>query len=222
MHRLTSLQNGLRIVTQKIEGTAAVTILIMVGAGSRFETKEINGISHFLEHMFFKGGKKYLNAQAVAEAIDEVGGDFNAFTGKEYAGYYVKVAAEKKKVAIDVLADMMVHSKFDQEEIDKERGVILEEYNMYLDTPIYQIAWDFELLMFGDQPLGWDQVGTRELIRSASRADFVKYKHDLYTPENMIIAVAGNVDHNEMVENISKNFPLEEKRKLIISNHLNQ
>lgn len=130
MFQKTTLQNKLRIVTKKLNNTKSVTVLILVGAGSRYEVKEINGISHFLEHMFFKGAQKYKNTKEVSEAIDGVGGDFNAFTGKEYAGYYVKVADKHLPLALDVLADMLVHSKFDPTEIDKERGVIMEEYNM--------------------------------------------------------------------------------------------
>ncbi|MEK7146074.1 MAG: pitrilysin family protein, partial [Patescibacteria group bacterium] len=130
MYRKSTLTSGLRVITEKMEGTKAVTCLVLVKAGSRYETKEINGISHFLEHMFFKGAKKYPNAKAVSEAIDGVGGDFNAFTGKEYAGYYVKVSSAHTQLALDVISDMLLNSKFDQSEIEKERGVIMEEFNM--------------------------------------------------------------------------------------------
>ena len=115
MFRKTVLQNGLRVVTQKLSGTKAVTVLILVGAGSRYEHKDNRGISHFLEHMFFKGAEKFTNTKEVSEAIDSVGGEFNAFTGKEYAGYYVKVASENVEVACDVLSDMMIRAKFKQE-----------------------------------------------------------------------------------------------------------
>src|SRR3990170_3710864 len=139
----TQLENGLRIITSPIPSDS-ITLLVLVGAGSRYEEEEISGISHFLEHMFFKGAKKYRNTQEVSEAIDTVGGQFNAFTGKEYAGYYVKLAKESKEVAFDVLSDMLISPSFDAKEIEKERGVILEELNMYQDTPMYQIGWDFE------------------------------------------------------------------------------
>jgi len=142
------LENGLQVVTSSSESTNTVTLLILVGAGSRYETDAERGLAHFQEHMFFKGGEKFTTAKAVAQAIDGVGGDFNAFTGKEYVGYYVKVASEKKEFAFDVLSDMLLHAKFPQEEIEKERGVILEEMNMYEDMPIYKIGWDFEELMF--------------------------------------------------------------------------
>lgn len=209
MHRKTTLSNGLRVITDHIEGTAAVTALVLVKAGSRYEHREINGISHFLEHMFFKGAKKYKNAKAVSEAIDGVGGEFNAFTSKEYAGYYVKTAKENMRLAMDVLSDMMMNARFDQEEIEKERGVIMEEFNMYQDTPMYQVAWNFERGMFGDQPLGWDEVGTKDVIKALQREDFVKYKESLYVPEAMVVCLAGAVDHDEIVELTKELFPME-------------
>ncbi len=213
MFKKTTLDNGLRVVTKKLDGTKAVTVLVLVGAGSRYEDQKIRGLSHFLEHMFFKGAERYKNTKEVSEAIDNVGGEFNAFTGKEYAGYYVKVASENAVVACDVLSDMLIHAKFEQGEIDKERGVILEEYNMYQDTPMYQIGWKFESLVFGDQPLGWDQIGTKELIRGVMHKDFVEYKEKLYTPDNTVIAVVGNIDNDDAVKMVQKHFKLSEGEK---------
>jgi predicted Zn-dependent peptidase len=213
MYRKTSLENGLRILSQKLEGTKAVTVLVLVGAGSRYENHELRGISHFLEHMFFKGASRYKNTKEVSEAIDSIGGEFNAFTGKEYAGYFVKVASENVKVAMDVLSDMLVNAKFKQDEIEKERGVILEEYNMYQDTPMYQIGWNFERLVFGDQPLGWDQIGTKELIKSVMHDDFVNYKKALYSPDNVVVAVVGNIEHAEAVDMVQEYFEMETSKK---------
>lgn len=204
----TTFPNGLRVVTHTLESTQAATVLILVGAGSRYETKKLNGISHFLEHMFFKGAEKYKNAKEVSEAIDLVGGDFNAFTGKEYVGYYVKVAARHVDTALDVLSDMLLKSQFDPHEIDKERGVIMEEYNMYQDTPMYQVGWDFERLMYGDQPMGWDQVGSKELINSVTHEDFKKFQKELYTPENIVVSVAGNIDHHAICSQIARLFKM--------------
>lgn len=205
-HNLHHLKNGLRLITSPTQGAESVTVLVLVGAGSRYEKKEMNGISHFLEHMFFKGAKKYQSSAEVASAIDSVGGDFNAFTGKEYAGYYVKLAAHQKHVALDVISDMLLHATFKTEEIDKERGVILEEYNMYQDTPMYQVGWDFERLMFGDQPMGWDQIGTKELIRTITQEDFKNYNQALYTPDNTVISIAGNIDDQEIVKLVQQYF----------------
>lgn len=213
MPQKTLLPSGLRVITEKLANTQAVTCLVLVGAGSRYESKAINGISHFLEHMFFKGAKKFRDTKAVSEAIDAVGGDFNAFTGKEYAGYYVKVAADHVEIATDVLADMLINSRFAVEEIEKERGVILEEYNMYQDTPMYQIGWDFEQLMYGDQPMGWDQIGTKELITSVTREQFQSYKRELYTPDNTVIALVGNIEHERALALVSNYFAAYEGRR---------
>ncbi|KKP37289.1 MAG: Peptidase, M16 family [Candidatus Peregrinibacteria bacterium GW2011_GWA2_33_10] len=213
MHRKTVFENGLRVITQEIPSTSAVTVLVLAGAGSRYETKEINGISHFLEHMFFKGAKKYPDAKSVSAAIDAVGGDFNAFTGKEYAGYYVKVAEKNKNTALDVLSDMLLYSKFDNTEIDKERRVILEEYNMYQDTPMYQVGWDFEKLLFGDQPLGWDQVGSKEFILNAHHEDFSNYKNSLYSADNIVVVISGKVDHDKIIPDIEKYFAFNNSKK---------
>ncbi len=213
MYQQKVLANGLRIVTQNLENTKSVTVLILAGAGSRYETAKINGISHFLEHMFFKGAEKYKNTKEVSEAIDGVGGDFNAFTGKEYVGYYIKVADKHVNLALDLLADMLLHSKFDQEEINRERGVIMEEYNMYQDTPMHQIGWDFERLVYGDQPMGWDQVGTKEVIMNVQREDFVRYKEELYGSANTVISIAGHVNHDEVVKKIEELFVFSKRDK---------
>jgi predicted Zn-dependent peptidase len=194
MFTTKKLPSGLPILTATTDGTQAVTVLVFAGAGSRYEVQKNRGISHFLEHMFFKGGKKYKDAAAVSTAIDSVGGDFNAFTGKEYAGYYVKVAAEKVELACDVLSDMLLHATFPPHEIEKERGVIIEEYRMYQDTPMYQAGWDFETLVYGDQPLGWDTIGTEEVIRSVMHDDFNTHKQELYTPDNLVVTFAGKID----------------------------
>lgn len=214
MHKLTTLENGLKIILSPIEGTKSCTVLCLVGAGSRYETKNINGISHFLEHMFFKGAERYKNAAEVASAIDSVGGDFNAFTGKEYAGYFVKLASHQKEVAFDVIGDMMLHATFLPEEIEKERGVILEEYNMYQDTPMYQVGWDFERLLFGDQPMGWDQIGKKDIISSLTRGQFVDYKNSLYTPDNTVLSISGHFDEAEVMDLIKKYFPFEDDKRV--------
>ncbi len=213
MHKITTLPNGLRLIINPIEGTKSVTVLCLVGAGSRYEDKKINGISHFLEHLFFKGAERYQNAVEVASAIDSVGGDFNAFTGKEYAGYFVKLASRKKEIAFDVIGDMMLNATFLPHEIEKERGVILEEYNMYQDTPMYQVGWDFEKMLFGDQPIGWDQIGEKAIIRSLTRDQIVEYKNALYTPDNAVVSVAGDITEKEARELAEKYFPFEDRKR---------
>ncbi len=214
MFTVDRLPTGLPLLTAPIEGTGSVTVLVFAGAGSRYEKNGERGISHFLEHMFFKGGKKYTNTREVSAAIDGVGGDFNAFTGKEYAGYYVKVAAAEADLACDVLSDMLLHASFPQEEIEKERGVIMEEERMYQDTPMYRAGWDFEELLFGDHPLGWDTIGREEVIRSVNQADFQKHKNELYTAGNLVIAFAGKITPRGSRALAEKYFlPIEGKRE---------
>lgn len=206
MYTLDTLQSGLRVLTAPVEGTESVTVLVFCGAGSRYEANDERGISHFLEHMFFKGGKKYVNTQQVSAAIEGVGGDFNAFTGKEYAGYYVKVAHAQTELACDVLSDMLLHASFPPDEIDKERGVIIEEKRMYEDTPMYRAGWDFEEMMLGDCPLGWDTIGTEEVINKVTQADFQRHKDELYTPDNTVITFSGHVTREQALALAEKFF----------------
>ena len=200
MYTLDTLKSGLRVLTAPVSGTESVTVLVFCGAGSRYETASERGISHFLEHMFFKGGKKYVNTKEVSAAIEGVGGDFNAFTGKEYAGYYVKVAHAQTELACDVLSDMLLHASFPPDEIDKERGVIIEEKRMYEDTPMYRAGWDFEELMLGDCPLGWDTIGTEDVINAVQQKDFQRHKDELYTPDNTVITFSGHVTREQALE----------------------
>lgn len=208
----TKLENGLRIVTSTIPSDS-ITLLVLVGAGSRYEELKISGISHFIEHMFFKGASRFKNTKEVSEAIDSVGGQFNAFTGKEYAGYYVKLAKESKETAFDVVSDMLINPTFLPEEIDKERGVIMEELNMYQDTPMYQIGWDFEKILFGDQPMGRDQIGSKELIHGVTQQQFLQYHDELYSSDNTVISVAGNIEHQEILDLVNKYFKFKITKK---------
>jgi len=187
--------------------TEAVSVVIMVRAGSRYETRNINGIAHFLEHMFFKGGQRYPTPRSVAEAIDAVGGVFNAFTDDEFVGYFVKVEKEKIAVAFDVLSDMLLNARFDPDGLERERGVILEEYNMYQDTPSRKI-WDiFERLLVGDHPLGWPTIGRPEVIKKVKRRDFLDYRKRLYTPPNIVVTVAGNTTMAKVEQLVKKYLP---------------
>ena len=171
----TVLDNGLRVLTADMPQAKSVACFVMLAAGSRYETKDTNGIAHFAEHMFFKGTENRPTARDIAGEIDSIGGEFNAFTGKEYTGYYVKCAAEHRDTALDVLVDMLRHSKFDAEEIEREKGVIVEEMNMYYDTPRDYVDGVYDSLLYGDQPLGWDIIGTKETVRGATRETFTDY-----------------------------------------------
>src|SRR4051812_13029909 len=190
---LERLDNGLRILTAPIESAQSVTCAIMLAAGSRYETAETNGIAHFAEHMFFKGTERRPTARDIGVEIDGIGGEFNAFTGKEYTGYYVRCASQHRGIALDVLTDMLRHSKFEAEEIDREKGVIVEEMNMYFDTPRDFIGGVYEELLYGDQPLGWDIIGRKETIRAATHDTFRSYVDHWYRPKRMVVGIGGKL-----------------------------
>ncbi|OGZ33231.1 MAG: hypothetical protein A3I88_01260 [Candidatus Portnoybacteria bacterium RIFCSPLOWO2_12_FULL_39_9] len=206
MFKKTFLKNGLRIITAPMEGTQTVTVLVLVGTGSKYETKEINGLSHFLEHMFFKGTKKRPNTLALAETLDRVGGEYNAFTSQEMTGYWTKVDAGHLDLALDWVSDIFLNSKLKEKEIEKERGVILEELNMYLDTPIKYVGDLWTDLLYGDQPAGWRVIGTKEAIKSVKRPWFVNYLKEHYLAKNTLITVAGKIDSNDTIKKIEKYF----------------
>ena len=193
-HNFHQFESGLRLVSIPMEGTKTVTVLVLVGTGSKYETKEIKGISHFLEHMMFKGTTKRPGKMDIARELDAIGAEYNAFTGKEYTGYYAKASMEKLDTIMDVVFDIFLNSKLAQEDIDTERGVIVEELNMYRDMPQRYVGDLFEKLLYGDQPAGWDIGGEKETVMSLKREQFVDYFNSHYVAKNTIIAVAGNVD----------------------------
>src|SRR6201987_1079443 len=186
-----TLPNGLRILTANLPYAQSVTCMVMLAAGSRYETADSSGIAHFSEHMFFKGTERRPNAPAIAGEIDAIGGEFNAFTGKESTAYFVKCAAEHRDVALDVLVDMLRNSRFDSDEIDREKGVIVEEMNMYFDTPRDYVGGVYEALLYGDQPLGWDIIGRKETVRAATRETFSSYLDRWYHPSRMVLGLGG-------------------------------
>ncbi len=188
-----TLDNGLRVLTANLDHAQSVTCMVMLAAGSRYETPDTNGIAHFSEHMFFKGTERRPSARDIAGEIDAIGGEFNAFTGKEYTAYYVKCAAEHRNVALDVIVDMLRNSRFESEEIEREKGVIIEEMNMYFDTPRDYIGGVYESLLYGDQPLGWDIIGRKVTVRGATRDTFMSYLDRWYKPPRMVLGVAGRI-----------------------------
>ncbi len=205
-HDLHTYPNGLRLITVPMESTKTVTVLVLVATGSRYEAKEINGISHFLEHLMFKGTTKRPGSLDISQELDSLGAEYNAFTSKEYTGYYAKCAADKIDTALDVISDIFQNSKFDAHEMDKERGPIKEELNMYMDHPPRRVAEIFEMLMYGDQPLGWDVGGTKENIDKMRHADLLKYFSDHYFAKNTVVAIAGNIKSDEIKEKVEKYF----------------
>ena len=194
VYDLQTLPNGLRLLTAPMDHSQSVSCFVMLAAGSRYETPETSGIAHFAEHMFFKGTDKRPTARDIGYEIDGIGGEFNAFTGKEYTGYYVRCAGEHRQVALDVLVDMLRHSKFDAAEVDREKGVIVEEMNMYFDTPRDYIGGVYDDLLYGDQPLGWDIIGRKETVRGATRETFLDYLARWYKPSRMVVGIAGKLD----------------------------
>jgi len=193
MYHLQTLKNKLKFITIPVRGTKTATILLMVGAGSKYEARENNGISHFLEHMFFKGTKKRPNAQAITGELDSVGAEFNAYTSKEYTGYWVKVDSSKIRLAADIVSDMLLHSKFSSAEINREKGVIIEEINMKYDNPMMYIEDVFESCLYGNTPAGWDVIGTKRNILKLRRQHFLKYLTSQYGANNTVVCLAGNI-----------------------------
>lgn len=197
----------MRVITVPMQSTEAVTVMVLCRAGSRYETKDINGIAHFLEHMFFKGGVRYPTPKAVSETIDGIGGAFNAFTSDEFVGYYVQVAKDKVKTAFDVLSDMLLNAHFNEQDLNRERGVIMEEMNMKNDTPMRGIWDDFEEVLFGDHPLGWTTLGLPEVIKKVQPKDFIDYRKKLYTPRNIVLMITGNITQKDANKLAKQYFP---------------
>lgn len=200
------LSNGLRIITVPQKSTQAVTVLVLVGTGSKYETKEINGISHFLEHMYFKGTKKRLNSFEVVEPMDKIGGIYNAMTSQEYTGYFAKVEDSYLESALDWVSDIFLNSVLPEEEIEKEKGVITEEINMIYDHPMHYIGYLWLKLLYGDQPAGWNIAGTKENILSFSRSNLADYMEKQYVAKNTILCISGNFNQKKAIKSAKKYF----------------
>jgi predicted Zn-dependent peptidase len=198
VYERTTLSNGLRVLTAPLPHAQSVACYIMLAAGSRYEDASNRGIAHFAEHMFFKGTKKRPSSRDLTTIVDGMGGEFNAFTSKEYTGYYIRCAGAERDTALDVLVDMIRNSKFDSEELEREKGVILEEMNMYFDTPRDYVSSVYEELLFGDNPLGWETLGKRETVKAATRETFMDYLDHWYTPARMVVGLAGMVGDDLM------------------------
>jgi predicted Zn-dependent peptidase len=203
--RRTILPNGIRVLTEAVPQFASTTIGIWVENGSRYESPEKNGISHFLEHLFFKGTARR-SAKQIAEEIDAVGGVLNAFTGKEYTCYYAKVLREDLPLALDILGDLFLHSEFAPEEIERERSVILQEISEAEDTPDDHIHDLFNRRFWPGHPLSYPICGTAETVSRLSRGDFIDFIGERYRPDRLIVAAAGGIDHDRLVEEIERQF----------------
>ncbi len=217
MFKIKTLKNKLTLITIPIDSFESVTTLFAVGAGSRYETRKTNGISHFLEHMFFKGSKKYPTAEIISTMVDSIGAINNAATSKEWTYYWIKSSAKHIELATDVVSSMLKESLLEAEEVEREKGVIIEELRMYRDNPTRYI-WDlYENLQFGDQPLGWDIGGDEATINSLKRGDFVKYVDSLYSPENSVLVYAGKLpkDIEQMAEKYFNDLPKRSEHKAV-------
>jgi predicted Zn-dependent peptidase len=205
-YKTRKLDNGLTIIGIPLKDSKTTTVLTLVGVGSRYESDNEQGLSHFLEHMMFKGTKKRPTAKIIAQELDGLGASYNAFTSYEYTGYWVKVRNQKKYIALDVIADIFQNSLLKESDIQVERGAIIEELNMYLDMPTRQIHSDFQTLLYGeDTPLGRSIIGTKESINSFNRQNFVDYFSHKYVTSNTYIIVAGEIDNN-MLDKVELSF----------------
>ena len=206
VYKKTTLKNGLRIITVFQRATQAVTVLVLVKTGSKYEKKEISGISHFLEHMYFKGTKKRPSSLAIAETLDKLGGIYNAFTSQEYTGYFAKVSASHFELVLDWVSDIFLNSTLPEKELQKEKGVIIEEINMRQDHPMEYVQTLWMNLLYGDQPAGWDIAGTKETVSNISRQKLLNYMNSQYVASNTIISIAGRIDKKLALEKTKKYF----------------
>jgi len=208
------LSSGVTLITVPMKDTPTSTVLVLVEAGSKYETKDINGISHFLEHMCFKGTLKRPRSIDINQELDRIGAQNNAFTSFEYTGYYAKAHAKHTKKLIDVISDLYLNPTFPEKELEKEKGVIIEEMNMYEDMPQRKVGNVFIKLLYGDQPMGRTILGAKEVIRGATRENFVDYRKNHYVAEATTIIVAGNVNEKTVETLVSKAFaPISKGKK---------
>lgn len=205
IHKIT-LKNGLRVLFVPRPAMLAATVLILVRAGSEYETKRVNGISHFLEHMMFKGTTARPRPGMIAHELAALGAQSNAFTDQEYTGYYAKGRAEKLPEIFEIVSDLYLHPLFDPAEIDKERGVIIQEINMYEDDLPVKAQEVLGRLVYGDQPAGWDVGGDRKVIRRLTRADFLKYRGAHYVASGTVVIVAGKFPEKATLKKIQAQF----------------
>ncbi len=208
-------KNGLRVVTVPMKDNPTATVLVLVEAGSKYEEKKVNGISHFLEHMCFKGTLKRPKAIDISKELDSLGSQYNAFTAQEYTGYYAKSDARHFSKIFDIVSDVYLNSTFPEPEMQKEKGVIIEEINMYEDMPNRHVQDLIMKLLYGDTPAGWNIAGEKKNILNMKREDFVEYKKQHYLPEATVIMVAGNVTEKQVLKEVNKIFKDVERGKKI-------
>jgi len=200
---LTTLENGLRVITYNIPTATSVSVNICVGAGSKYETSSNSGVSHFLEHMLFKGTKSWPSPEKLTSAIENTGGEINALTSKEYTMYWAKVPYNQWKIATDILLDMCMNPLMEPSEIVRERNVIHEELRMYTDHPSYQSELGIDQLMFPEHPMGWEIVGSHKSLEDLKQYDIETYFQKRYDPSNLVLTITGNFPENELLQSIN-------------------
>ena len=201
------LKNNIDVISFLMPFTETVTVLTLVKIGSRYEEERLQGISHFLEHLFFKGTKKRPTTIEIAHELDNMGAEFNAFTSKEYTGFYITAASKYIDIILDILSDILLNSLFKEEEIQKERGAVIEEMNMFQDTPMRYIGDVFEELLYGDTPLGRKVIGAKKTLNNMKRDDFINYFKENYNSQNIVISIAGkfeNLNLEKFLGNVKK------------------
>ena len=213
MYNLKKFSNGLRLLTIPVTGAKTITILVLVPLGSRYETKTANGISHFIEHMMFKGTKRRPNNFMIASELDGIGAEYNAFTSKDHTGYWIKTTPDNINLALDILSDMLFNSTFNKDDFQKERGVILEEIKMYEDNPLLYIEDFFERSLYGNHPLGWMISGPISGVKKLKREELFKYRKKFYQPNNILVGIAGNIKKNQTIELVKKYFSHSPRKK---------
>lgn len=206
MFKKYTLPSGLRIILAPRKGSVATTVLVLVATGSEYETKRTNGLSHFLEHMCFKGTVKRPRPGMIAEELEGLGAENNAFTSQEYTGYWAKAESHKSEHILELVSDLYLNPIFVPAEIEKERGVIIEELNMYEDTPMRRVQSLFAELLYGDQPAGWDIGGTKEVIGKLKQKDFIAYRTKQYVAPKTVVVVAGDFNEKKMLGLVKAQF----------------
>ncbi len=215
-YKKTVLKNGLRVITVPMKGTETVTAMVLVAAGSDYETKDINGISHFLEHMCFQGTVKRPNTGDVSRELDELGAQSNAFTSKEYTGYWAKAHNKHLPKLVDIISDIYQNPVFKEDAMEREKGVVIEEIKMYEDLPQAKVGEVFEGLLYGDQPAGWPIIGHEPIVRAITQQNLINYRKKHYTAKNTIVIIAGKINENKtvkMVESSFKDIPAPKREK---------
>lgn len=205
-YKKTTLKNGLRILTIPMKETETATVMVAVGVGSRYETEKEAGLSHFIEHILFKGTEKRPTALDISSEMDAIGGEYNAFTAKERTCFYAKVDSKKLDTAMDVISDIYLNSKIDQDEINREKGAILQEVNYYEDTPVRMVGFIFEGLLYQNNSLGRDELGSKKTITSFQRRNFLSYMDRFYKANGTVISIAGKINERKVISQLKKYF----------------